>query len=53
MNKSLALTTAIDLAKIIVSSNGIHNIPDKNCANALADFIETLAGRLEKMDPEP
>lgn len=53
MNKSLALTTAIDLAKTIVSSNGIQNIPDKNCANALADFIETLAGRLEKMDPEP
>ena len=52
MNKSLALTTAINLAKTVVSSNGIQNIPDKICANALADFIETLAERLEKMDPE-
>ena len=52
MNKSRALTTAIDLAKTIVSSNGIQYIPDKNSGNALADFIETLAARLEKMDSE-
>lgn len=52
MNKSLALTTAIDLAKTIVSSNGIQFIPDGTRAEDLANFIETLANRLEKMDSE-
>ena len=52
MNKNLALTTAIDLAKDALNSSEIKFIPDENCGNALADFIETLAKRLEKMDPE-
>ena len=52
MNKSLALTTAIDLAKTIVSSNGIQHIPNKASTEDLANFIETLADRLEKMNPE-
>ena len=52
MNRSLALDTALDFAKTIVSSNGIQFIPDETRAENLANFIETLANRLEKMDSE-
>lgn len=52
MTKNEALNAAFDLAKIIVSSNSIQHIPNKNSAEDLANFIETLAGRLEKMNTE-
>ena len=52
MNKNFALTTAIELAKVALNSIEIKFIPDENCGNALADFIETLAERLEKMNTE-
>lgn len=52
MNKSHALTTAIDLTKTLLASNEINYIPNEKCANDLADFIETLAKRFEKIETE-
>ena len=52
MNKSHALTTAIDLVKTLLASSEINFIPNEKCANDLADFIETLAKRFEKIDIE-
>lgn len=47
--RSSAVSTAIDIAKVIFSSADIKGTPNKETAGSVADFIETLAKRLEPM----
>lgn len=49
MNKTRATNTAIEIAKIALGSCDLKAVPYKDYANSIADFIETLADRLEKM----
>lgn len=50
MTRSIAQQTAIDMAEIYLTS-AVHTTytPTANDANSLADFIETLTARLEKL----
>ncbi len=52
MDKISAKNHAFDIAKALIASSEINYIPNEKCANDLADFIETLIKRLEKIDTE-
>lgn len=52
MNPSRAVTNAIEIAKVALASCEIKAIPNEVYAEDVADFIETLAKRLEKMGEE-
>lgn len=45
MNDEYATQTAVELAKILCGSNRDKLFIDVDCANNLADFIETLENR--------
>ncbi len=49
MDRATALQTAAEFAKLAVQSNDTGSMPGNNYADSIADFIETLANRLEKI----
>lgn len=49
MTKTRALHNAIEITKITLASCELKAVPYEAYANNIADFIETLAARLEKM----
>lgn len=44
-----AAETAVEIAKVLLSSVEFRGTPNADTANAIADFITTLADRLEPM----
>lgn len=53
VNDNYAISTAVELAKILCESNGNSLTLDADGANALADFIETLERRLIGSENQP
>lgn len=50
MKKGYKSTTeAIEITKILLQSVEFHGIPNADTANGVADFIQTLADRLESI----
>lgn len=50
MEKYHSIDKAIELAKAYLETCNSDKFPDTDSANSLADFIETLAVRLENID---
>lgn len=46
-----AYTTALDIARIMFPNAAANLEPNKELANNVADFIETLASRLADIKP--
>lgn len=49
MDRDIALRNAIELTKLAIQSTEFKSVPDNDYADCIADFIETLANRLEKI----
>ncbi|NLU24122.1 MAG: hypothetical protein GXW99_05280 [Clostridiales bacterium] len=49
MNKTRAINISVEIAKIAISSTELRIAPHKGTADDIADFIETLSARLEKI----
>ena len=52
MNKQTAILEAVAMVKLMMPNFSINNYPTKFSASDLADFIDTLASRLEQMTRE-
>lgn len=50
MDKVRATKAAIDLTSALLSASTFTGAPTKNTGESIADCIEALASRLEKMD---
>lgn len=49
MDKKQAVDVAIELAKIALDSSETKVVPNAKVAESVAEFIETLAARLENL----
>lgn len=50
MRRDIAVNKAIELTKLAIQSYELKSCPSESTANTIADFIQTLAKRLEALD---